>query len=344
MNVVNIAQPDVTLRLDLQGVIQEVSVSSTLSDQGLEAWVGKPWVETVADAGGNKVRRMVEDARKRRVSAFRQVTQRFPSGLQVLIEYTTVRLGGRSGLIAVGKNLQAMAGLQSRFIAAQREMERDFWKLRDIETRYRLLFETSGEAVLLLRAATLDIVEANPAAMRALELEGATAHRSLLSDVAPADHDPLQAMLRGVREQGTSPGILVHLGAQRRPWLVRASLMQAESGLMFMLQLSPGGPQVPADAAGGGEPDVAAHGWAAGLARGAARLLDARLGKQTLDALVKELVGAYEQAFVMRAMQACGGDRIRAAQLLGISVRSLAAKLARFRRERGVRREAGAAE
>ena len=80
------------------------------------------------------------------------------------MEYTTVRLGGTGGLLAIGKNLQAVAELQSRLIAAQQAMERDYWKLREVETRYRLLFDASDEAVLLVRAANLRIIEANPAA------------------------------------------------------------------------------------------------------------------------------------------------------------------------------------
>ena len=49
-------------------------------------------------------------------------------------------------------------------------MEQDYWKLREVETRYRVLFDASNEAVLLLNADTLRIVEANPAAIRALGL------------------------------------------------------------------------------------------------------------------------------------------------------------------------------
>ena len=83
------------------------------------------------------------------------------------MEYTTVRLGGKAGLIAIGRNLQAVAELQSRLIAAQQAMEQEYWKLREVETRYRLLFDASNEAVLLLKADTLRIMEANPAAIRA---------------------------------------------------------------------------------------------------------------------------------------------------------------------------------
>ena len=237
MNGANAAQPDVTLLLDLNGIIKEVSLSHALADEGVDAWVGQPWVDTVADMGAEKVRRMVEDSRASRVSVFRQLTQRFPSGRELLMEYTTVRLGGKAGLLAIGKNLQAVAELQSRLVAAQQAMERDYWKLREIETRYRLLFDASNEAVLLLKASNLSIVEANPAAIRALGMS--PTGREFIKELPPQEHEPFQAMLFRVREHGKAPGILVHLGQNREPWFVRASLMAAEPGHAYLLQLAP---------------------------------------------------------------------------------------------------------
>ncbi len=111
---------------------------------------------------------MVDDARVSGISAFRQINQRFPSGVEIPMEYTTVLLGGRAGMLAIGKNLQAVAELQSRLIAAQQTMERDYWKLREIETRYRLVFDASNEAVMIVSAANLRIVEANRTAVEAL--------------------------------------------------------------------------------------------------------------------------------------------------------------------------------
>jgi len=75
------AQPDITLVLDLDGVIQEASLSSAVPVEDVQAWIGQPWRGTVVDPGSAKVERMVEDARTVGVSAFRQVNQRFPSGL-----------------------------------------------------------------------------------------------------------------------------------------------------------------------------------------------------------------------------------------------------------------------
>jgi transcriptional regulator PpsR len=246
MVALNIAQPDVTLHLDLEGVIRDVQLSEAFAEEPINAWIGRPWIDTIGEFGSDKVERLLEHARASGVSAFRQITQRFPSGLELPMEYTTVRLGGQAGLIAIGKNLQAVAELQTRLIAAQQAMERDYWKLRDVETRCRLLFDASNEAVLVLRAGDLRIVEANPAAIRALGL--APAGREFLPEVAPREREPFQAMLLRVREQGKAPGIMIHLGSERAPWLVRASLMTSEPGSVFLLQLAPVGATPPAAA------------------------------------------------------------------------------------------------
>jgi transcriptional regulator PpsR len=253
MSRLNAGEPDVTLILDLDGVIRDASLSSailgSISGEAMRDWVGRPWADTVGAVGGDAVRRMVEDARAIGVSAFRQVTQRFPSGLELPIEYTTVRLGGKAGLIAIGKNLQAIAELQSRLIAAQHAREQDYWKLREIETRSRLLFDASNEAVLLVKAENLRIVEANPAAIRVL---GLAPGWEFLREIAPREQENFQAMLFRVRQQGRAPGMMVHLGPSRDPWVVRASLMAAGPGPAFLLQFGPAGSAQP------GEPRPAA--------------------------------------------------------------------------------------
>lgn len=242
-------QPDVTLLLDVEGVIREATFASSLKDENAESWVGRPWLETLESLGNSNIQRMLDDARSSGISAFRQVTQHFPSGLQVPMEYTTVLLGGRAGMLAVGKNLQAVAELQSRLIAAQQTMERDYWKLREVETRYRLLFDASAEAVIILKAANLRIVEANPAALGALELtpssrEGVIDHE-FLPLLTAQDRAVVQAALARVRDQGKAPGVIVHLGRERKSWTLRATLVTSEPWPLFLLQLAPVGGAMP---------------------------------------------------------------------------------------------------
>jgi transcriptional regulator PpsR len=232
-------QPDITLLLDMDGVIREATLSPAMGGEKLDAWLGKPWGEI----GGDKVRRMVDDARVSGISAFRQINQRFPSGIEVPMEFTTVLLGGRAGMLAIGKNLQAVAELQSRLITAQQAMERDYWKLREIETRYRLVFDASHEAVLIVSAASLRIVEANRAALEAMatprrrgdDLGG----RELLSEVTPEDRDAVRDMLARVRERGKALSIPVRLGTAAKPFMLRGSLITADQGHNFLLQFTP---------------------------------------------------------------------------------------------------------
>lgn len=237
MTSVNIAQPDVTLHLDMEGVIQNVVHADPAREENLDGWKGRAFRDTVGRSGRDIIQSMLDEACSTGVSAYRQVTQRFPSGAELPIEYTIVRLGSGGGLIAIGKGLETVSELEMRLVAAQEAMERDYWKLREVETRYRLLFDASSEAVLLINAGNFSIAEANPAAIRALGL--APVGRNLLSELPADERKPFRTMLQRVRDNGKSPGILVHLGRDRAAWMVKASLMTSESAPSFLLQLMP---------------------------------------------------------------------------------------------------------
>jgi transcriptional regulator PpsR len=249
MSEFNTPQPDVTLLLDMDGVIREATLSPAISAENVEGWLGRPWSEVVGGAS-EKIDRMMQDTRRTGISAFRQITQKFPSGLELPMEFTIVLLGGRAGMLAIGKNLQAVAELQARLISAQQTIERDYWKLREAETRYRLVIEESNDAVLLARAADLRIVSANRTATTALaglarRKEGLVG-RDFLQDIAAKDREPVELMLRRVRDQGTAPGLVVHIGADAAPWTLRSSLMTHEATPVFLLQLTPIGKSIAA--------------------------------------------------------------------------------------------------
>jgi transcriptional regulator PpsR len=242
MTVNHLAQPDVTIFLDHAGVIRRASLSPAIPDETVDAWVGRPWSDTVEARGSESLRCLVDDARDLGVSAFRQVNQIFPSGLQLPIEYTAVRLGDNAGLVAIGRSLQAVTELQSRLVEAQQTMERDYWKLREVETRYRLLFSSSSDAVILLRANGLSIQDLNPAASRALGsspgLNRTPIGRDFASELLAGERDVFHAMLQRLADQGSAPGILLHLGTDRTAWMVRASRLASEAGLLYLLQLT----------------------------------------------------------------------------------------------------------
>lgn len=239
MSNVAITSPDLTLLLDIEGVIQRATLSGALSAHEMSAWIGRPWFETVGDwAGGpagDLVRRMVQDARRSGVAGFQQLTQRFPSGAELPLEFTAVRLGGKAGIIAIGRSLSAVQEMQTGLIAAQHAREQDSWKLREVETRYRLLFDASSEGVVLLCTETLRVQESNPAAARALSLAPGD---DFVAVVAAADREAFRSMLHRVRQDGRAPGVMLHFGEAAAPWMLRASLMVTKAGDVFLLQLT----------------------------------------------------------------------------------------------------------
>ncbi len=244
MSAFSVAEPDITLHLDEHGVIREASSSSAVSGESIETWVGRAWPDTIAGEGGQQVRQMLEDARASGVSAFGKVLQRFPSGRELPFEYTTILVKGRKGgLLVLGKSLQVVADLQMRLAAAQQATEREYWKSRDVETRYRLLFDASDEAVLMVRGEDFLVVDANPAAIRAFGFAPGWVFTTGLDD---EEAGAFQSMLRRVREHGRAPGLILHPGAERAPVAVRASVVAAELGLHYLLHVAPAGsPQEP---------------------------------------------------------------------------------------------------
>ena len=168
------ATADIALVLDSDGVIVDVCApGASFAEHDLTPMIGRRWVDTVTV----ECREKVEDMTTREdegPSRQRQINQRLEDGTELLLLYSAIPLNARGDRLAVGKDLSSLTRLQQRLVNVQQSMERDYVRLRQYETRYRMLFQSSGEAILIAHATTLRVIEANPAACRLL---GATERR-----------------------------------------------------------------------------------------------------------------------------------------------------------------------
>lgn len=161
------AAADITLVLDGAGIVRDFAVHSDelAKDLGDPAtWFGRPIAATVAPDSRPKVEALLSDAARNTETRWRHINHLTKDGRSVPILYCCVQLGEQGRLVVFGRDLRDLSLLQQRLVAAQQSMERDYSRLRDVETRYRLLFQLSSEAVLILDAARMRSVEANPAA------------------------------------------------------------------------------------------------------------------------------------------------------------------------------------
>ncbi len=230
------SRPDLTLTLDKYGVIQTVVSAESLEREPLDGWRGRPWGDTMQPTIDSLALQKIEDVRLRGDSSCFQVRQRFPSGREMAMEYTTFSLGKKAGFVAIGRNLETISELQSRLQLVQQARERDYWKMREIETRYRMLFDATSEAVVLVSVSDLRIVEANLCAAKSLDL---SAGAPFLPQLSQRDKSALDDMLTKTREQGRAPGIVLHATPAGGACSVRASMMNTDSGALYLCQLSP---------------------------------------------------------------------------------------------------------
>ena len=227
-------KPHITLTLDREGVIRHVAPSDALENESLDRWRGRPWGETVPPGLAKRVAQAIEASRESGESQSFRMQQVLPSGREFPVEYTTVSLGAMGGFVAIGRSLQVVSDLQSRLGDALKAREQDFWRLRDIERRYRAVLDASTEAVALLRASNMRVVENNVQAARAL---GLVPGAEFFPALGARDRKALDAALEQARSQGRAPNIVLHLadGAQ---WGLRASLVMSDADAFYLLQMS----------------------------------------------------------------------------------------------------------
>ncbi len=268
------AAADVTLVIDAQGVISDLAFGSpTLAREGFAKWLGHPWADTVTVESRPKVASLIEEAlglpgQEVRGARSAPAVPKAPSAVRAVqdqgrwrhlnhpasagdvpILYTVARLDGGDTprVVAFGRDMRTVAALQQRLVDAQQSMERDYWRLRHVETRYRLLFQMATEAVLILDASTQKVVEANPAAARLLVAE-ADGARKLIGKPFPDGFDAMgtqaiQTLLAAVRGGSRPDEVMARLLRKsadgQREFKVNASLFRQESTPLVLVRLTP---------------------------------------------------------------------------------------------------------
>ena len=235
------AASDIALVLDRRGVIQDVSVSlDDLSPDCYANWLGRPWQDVVTPESRGKVESLLTDAAAGGSHRWRHINHPLSRGMDLPVLYSAVSVGAKGRMVAFGRDLRALSNLQQRLVDAQHTLERDYWRLRHVETRYRLLFDMAAEAILIVEMASAKVVEANPAA---LELLGLTARRVTgqvfplgLPDKAQRD---VTALFARVRSSGRSDEARVRLARSQGEMVVLATPFTQEDARLLLVRLRP---------------------------------------------------------------------------------------------------------
>lgn len=232
---------DVSLILSTGGVILDVAVSQgDLANQGLTDWIGSAWIDTVTPESKLKLEEMLASASSAAESPrWRQVNHPAPGG-EIPVRYLVMTLGSSDRIIAIGRDMRSSAAMQQRLLQTQQSLERDYIRLRQAETRYRLLFDMASEPVLIVDAETRRIREANPAAHRLLDAaEGSLVGDPVSSIVDEADRENFIAYLGAAEAADELSPAKLGLSDRRGDVAISARLFRQARTPLLIVRVAP---------------------------------------------------------------------------------------------------------
>lgn len=234
---------DVALIVDGEGVVRDVAFGSDdIFAQEYGHWIGRPWSEIVTTESRPKVEALRREAIARTTSSWRQLNHRSPAGKDLPIKYAAVEVRPDGRMVAVGRDQSDVAALQQRLVQAQQELERDYARIRLAEMRYRLLFQATSEAVLIVDAGTLKVTEANPAAEALNDSGRPIVGATLRGLFEPKSARAVETLLATLSSTGQGDDLRARLANGGREVLVSALPFRQDRSSAFLvrLALSPG--------------------------------------------------------------------------------------------------------
>ncbi len=224
-------------------VIHAVLQDPALAQGVAAAWVGQAWAQTVSTDSRDKIAVLLREALAGEAPRWRQVNHPMPGEDDLPVLYAALCLPDGSGgrrVVAFGRDLRSTVVLQRRLVEAQQAMERDYWRFREAETRYRNLFQTSPEAVLVVDGQSLKVLGAKPAAdalagRAGLRLVGAP----LASIFDSSGAEPLQSLVAAARAVGKRDPVRLSLAQGKGDVDVVASLFRQDQVPFLLVRILP---------------------------------------------------------------------------------------------------------
>lgn len=235
---------DLALLLDHAGeVLGAWSSDPLLARADPARWIGRRWVDTVTIESRGKVEEMLAAAERGSQTTQRPRHVNHPgTGGDLPLSYSIAPLEAEGLLVAVGRDLSQTASLQQQLVRAQQQLESDYDRLRQAQTRYRMLARISSDGMVTIDAETRRIVEVNPAAADMLGLVPArSAGRRVLDSFEPESARALASQLDAAAE-GVSEEITVKTAGDEREHKASAVQVREDGVSLVLLRLaaSPG--------------------------------------------------------------------------------------------------------
>jgi transcriptional regulator PpsR len=232
---------DLAVIVDRTGVVRAVvATDSELKETGIESWIGQHWAQTVTLETRGKVEALLRDAGSKAAGRRRQVNHIVPGGNDLPVSYTVMRVGRDGAFVAAGRDMRTVSALQQRLVEAQQAMERDYWRLRHVETRYRLLFQLAAETILVVDSTSMRVMDANAAAGRLFgEPPEKLTGRTFPFGITPDDLRTVGDTLANARAIGKSNDVRIRMARNGEEYSLGVSTFRQDSATLLLIRFAP---------------------------------------------------------------------------------------------------------
>ena len=244
------AASDVSLTVSASGKVEQLiwNVEGAPEPDG-SAVIGAAIEDLVTEECRGKVREMIADAQRAKAPRWREINLILEPVGELPVRAQGISAGEQ--VIFVARELRAVSALQQRLLEAQRALDEDYNRLRQLQTRYRVLFQTSSEPLLIADGKSRRIQEANAAAGRLLGVDAGELSGLLLDGLfASPDRPAIQALAERVTSSGVTESVSARAEDAGVPVDCRLTVFRAADQMMLLVRLNKGsqeqsdGPQI----------------------------------------------------------------------------------------------------
>lgn len=239
------AAADIVLVLDRRGIIRDMAFGSEELAADLAGdWIGQPMGDVVSVDSQPKIALLLGEVDSPAPPPrARHANHPLPGGGTVAISWSLRRLGDSNQMLALGRDLRVLAGMQQRLIEAEQSLERDYSRLRLAEARYRLLLQSSAEPIVVVDLGTQKVVEANPMAARLLgEDARQIVGKPFAEQLDAVSGRALPEWFAALRAAGRAEPLRARLAHERRECRLPALIFRQENSSHALLRIEAIGP------------------------------------------------------------------------------------------------------
>ncbi len=233
---------DVTLIIDQKGVICDAAFpGEDFEPSDYDDWVGNKWVDLVTAESREKVAVLLSAPGSAGERRWRHVNHRREGEFDLPLRYFTIAGSAPGWTLAIGRDMRGVSRMQQRLLDAQQSMEREYTRVREAETRFRLLFQIATEGVIIIAGNSFKAADINPAAARLLgkstkDLQGASLESVFGVEAASSVRETLAV----ARKTGRSEQLELSPHGGDQTFTLMASVYRQGQDSFFLCRLTPG--------------------------------------------------------------------------------------------------------